>query len=74
MNLYTKWKKQIFDPLGRGNTADTVNGCQMMSYFYVEKDLNSNEHLNLGLEYNSSFNVACFSQNNFYFFQNKLRA
>ena len=40
---------QILDPVARGNAADTTNGCQMMSYSHVEKDLNRNEHLNLNL-------------------------
>ena len=40
----------IFDPKARGNTADTANGCQMMSYYHVKKDLNRNERLNLNLE------------------------
>ena len=34
-------------PIARGNAADTTNGCQMTNFSYVEKDLNSNEHLNL---------------------------
>ena len=41
---------QIFDPVARGNTADTAIGCQMMNYSHVEKDLNSNEHLSVNLE------------------------
>ena len=41
---------QIFDPIARGNTADTANGCQVMRYSYVKKELNRNEHLNLNLE------------------------
>ena len=41
---------QNFDPVARINTADTTNGCQMMSYSQVEKDLNRNEHSNLDLE------------------------
>ena len=40
----------ISDQVARGNAADTANGCQMMSYSHVEKDLNRNEHLNLNLE------------------------
>ena len=27
---------QIFDPIARGN-ADTVSGCQVMSFSHVEK-------------------------------------
>ena len=41
---------QIFDPITLGNAADTANGCQMMSYSRVEKNLNRNEHLNLNVE------------------------
>ena len=37
-------------PIARGNAADTTNGCQMTNFSYVEKDLNSNEHLNINLE------------------------
>ena len=37
---------QIFDPIARGNAADTVNDCQMMSYSHAEKDLDRNQHLN----------------------------
>ena len=37
-------------PIARGNAADTTNGCQMTNFSYVEKDLNSNEHLNLNLQ------------------------
>ena len=34
--LYTqKLKMQIFDPIACGNTADTINLCQMMSYFHI---------------------------------------
>ena len=33
-------------PTAPGNTADTTNGCQMMSFSHVEKDLNRNKHLN----------------------------
>ena len=36
--------------IARGNAVDTANGCQMMSYSNVEKDLNRNENLNLNLE------------------------
>ena len=46
---YTKRKVQIFNPIAYGKAADTTNGCQMMSYSHVEKDLNRNEHLNLNL-------------------------
>ena len=66
---------QIFNQIARGNatdTTDTTNDCKMMSYSHVEK--NRNEHLKLNLEENTSLTVACFSQNNFYFSQNKLRA
>ena len=35
---------QIFDQIARGNATDTANGCQMMSYSHVEKDLNRNKH------------------------------
>ena len=38
---------QIFGPVACGNTADTTNGCQMMSYSHLEKDFNKNEHLTL---------------------------
>ena len=31
---------QIFGPIARGNAVDTANGCRMMSYSHVEKDLN----------------------------------
>ena len=65
---------QIFDPVARGNAADTTNACQMMNYSHVEKDLSRNEHLNLFLEWNTSLTAAFFSQNNICFFQNKLRA
>ena len=41
-----KQKMQIFDP------KDLHNGCQMMSYAYVEKDLNENEHLSLTFKLN----------------------
>ena len=41
---------EIFDPIACVNVAAIANGCQMMSYSHVEKDLNSNEHLNLNLE------------------------
>ena len=41
---------QIFDPIARINAADSTNGCQMMSYSHVEKDLNTNEHSNLDLD------------------------
>ena len=41
---------QIFDAMACGNAVDTVNSCQIMSYSYVEKDLNKNEHFNLNLE------------------------
>ena len=64
---------QIFDPVACGNAANTANGCQMMSYFHVEKDLNRNEHLNLNLEQNTPLTAACFFQNNFCFSQNKLK-
>ena len=60
---------QIFDPIARGNAADTSNGCQMISYSHVEKDLNRNEHLNL----NTTLTTTCISQYNFCFSQNKLR-
>ena len=40
---------QIFNTIACGNAADTVNGCQMMSYSHIEEDLNRNEHLNLNL-------------------------
>ena len=33
-----------------GNAPDTTSGCQMMSFSHVEKDLYSNENLNLNLE------------------------
>ena len=49
-NRCTKWKMYIFNSKARGNTADTANGCQMMSYYHVKKDLNRNECLNLNLE------------------------
>ena len=64
----------VFDAKARDNAAYTVNDCQMMSYSHVEKDLNRNEHLNLNLEQNTSLTAPCFSQNNFCFIQNKLRA
>ena len=38
---------KIFHTIFRGKAADITNGCQMMSYSHVEKDLNKNEHLNL---------------------------
>ena len=41
---------QISKLIACGNAADTVNGCQMMSYSHVEKNLNRSEHLNLNLE------------------------
>ena len=41
---------QNFDPIAHGNTADTANGCQMISYSHVEKDLNRNEDLNLNFK------------------------
>ena len=39
-----KQKMQIFDP------KDLHNGCQMMSYAYVEKDINENEHFSLNFK------------------------
>ena len=33
---------QIFDTIARGNAADTVNSCQMMSYSHVQKYLKRN--------------------------------
>ena len=41
---------QIFDTIGRGNTADIADGCQMMSYSHVQEDLKRKEHLNYNLE------------------------
>ena len=41
---------QIFDPVTRGNAADTANGYQVMSYSHVEEHLNRNEDFNLNLE------------------------
>ena len=38
---------QNFDSAARVNVVDATNDCQMMSYFYEEKDLSRNEHLNL---------------------------
>ena len=38
---------QIFDPIPCGNAADITNGCQMMSYSHLEKDLNTNENLEI---------------------------
>ena len=52
---------QMFDPIACGNTADTVNGCQMMSYSHIKKHLNRNEHLNLNLEKSTTLTAACFS-------------
>ena len=40
---------QIFNPIVRGNATDTANGCQMMSYSDIGKNLNGNEHLKLNL-------------------------
>ena len=48
---------QIFDPIPCGNAADITNGCQMMSYSHLEKDLNTNENLKLKRLIN-----CCFSQ------------
>ena len=45
---------EIFDPVPHGNAADTANGCQMMSYSRIEKDLNRNEHLKLNIGLNTS--------------------
>ena len=48
----------IFDPRARGDTAETANGCQVMRYYHLKKDLNRNEHLNLNLEQNTSLTAA----------------
>ena len=40
---------QIFNSTSRSKPVDIANGCQMMSYSHVEKDLNKKEHLNLNL-------------------------
>ena len=53
---------QIFDPVARGNAADTADGCQMMSYTNVEKDLNRSEQLNFKFSFKSLIN-CCFYQN-----------
>ena len=41
---------QIFDPIARGDPVYTADGCQMMSYFHVEEDLNRNGHVKSILE------------------------
>ena len=41
---------QIFDLMAHGNDAATANGCQIMRYSFIEKDLNRNDHLDLNLE------------------------
>ena len=60
---------KIFDPIVCGNAADTANGCQMMSYSHVEKDLNRNEH-SIKSSIKHFITAAFFYQNNFS--QNKL--
>ena len=56
---------QIFDPIARGNDADTANCCQVMIYSHVEKDLNRNENFELNLEQNTSLTAACFPKMTF---------
>ena len=51
---------QIFDPIARGNDADTVNCFQEMSHSHVEKDLSRNENFELNLEQNTSLTAAFF--------------
>ena len=41
---------QIFETIARGIAVDTTYGCHMMSYSYVEEDLNINDHLTLNHE------------------------
>ena len=57
-NICNQWKMHIFDPIARGDTAETANGCQVMRYYHLKKDLNRNEHLNLNLEQNTSLTAA----------------
>ena len=64
---------RFFYKIARGNDADTANDCQVMSCSLVGKDLNRNKHLKLNLE-NTLLIAASSCQNNFCFFQNKLRA
>ena len=49
-NGNTKWKMQIFDPIAHGDAIYTAEGCQMVSYFHVEEDLNRNGHVKSILE------------------------
>ena len=51
---------QIFDPIARGNDADTVNCFQEMSHSHVEKDLSRNENFELNLEQNTSLTAGFF--------------
>ena len=44
----------MFGPIARYQAADITNGCQIMSYTHVEKDLTRTEHLNLNIEKNTS--------------------
>ena len=50
---------EILNPIACGNTADIANGCHLMSYSHVEKDVNRNEHLNLNHEVKHLVN-CCF--------------
>ena len=43
----TKWRIQIFDPIARGNVADTANDCQLINHSHAEKDLKQSENINL---------------------------
>ena len=49
---------QIFDPIARGDPVYTADGCQMMSYFHVEEDLNRNGHVKSILEQKTSLTAA----------------
>ena len=50
MLLWAKLKVRVFDPVARGNTADTTSCCQMMSYSHVQNNPIRNEHLTLNFE------------------------
>ena len=41
---------EIFELIARYNAVNTANGYHVLSYSYVEKGVNGNEHLNLNLE------------------------
>ena len=49
---------QIFYQIAGGNHTGTANGCHMMTYSHVEKDLSRKKHLNLNIEKKSSLTAA----------------